>query len=350
MKAVCVTTPGTLEVLELPIPKPASNEALVRIEACGLCGTTDSHIVEGKQAHHPAEWYPAILGHEAVGVVLEVGEDVRKFRVGDRVTRPVAIWPGTCENGLFSAWGGFAEYGIVRDGNGVPDYTMDRQHVVAKEMSVEHTVLAVSISEVASWMEKVGDLEGKDIVIGGTGFAASVMCQCARAKGARSIIVVGRNPRKFEWALRNGATHAIKFGKEARDEVREITRAGGADWFFDAAGHQSVFEAGLGWLRPGGHAAIYGAPEGFSYRLPLGVVGGDFSVHYLSPEDGLFFDKTCQRILAGQIDPDLIHTNTWTGLYSLPHALEQQAAGDVLKGIVLIDPSIGLRSPGGGLT
>src|ERR1700733_11269835 len=115
MKAIVVVSPGKFEVRDVPMPKPEPFEALVKIEACGLCGTTDRHIVEGHQAHHPAEWYPAVLGHESVGKVIQVGHLVTKFKAGDRVTRPVAIWPGTRQEDLYSAWGGFAEYGIVRD-------------------------------------------------------------------------------------------------------------------------------------------------------------------------------------------------------------------------------------------
>jgi threonine dehydrogenase-like Zn-dependent dehydrogenase len=335
MKAVAVVAPGKIEVREIAPPEPRPDEALVRIEACGLCGTTDRHIVEGRQAHHPADWYPAILGHEAVGTVVEVGREVKKFLVGDRVTRPVAIWPGTTREGYYSAWGGFAEYGVVRDFHGAADYTGDRQHVVPAGLPLEDAVLAVSISEVASWMEKLGDLNGRNIVVGGTGFAAAVMCQCARAQGARAIVAVGRSPQKFALAIANGATHALMLEPETGTRIREICGQAGADWFLDAAGHQSVFEAGLRYLRPGGQAAIYGAPEGFSYLLPLGAVGGDFSVHYLSPTDDTFFQETCRRIASAQIDSKTILTHTWGGLDSLGQALADQQAGEVLKGLVL---------------
>lgn len=336
MKAAVVVSHGKIEILDVPAPVPAPDEALVRIEACGLCGTTDRHIVDGCQAHHPPDWYPAILGHEAAGTVIEVGRDVKKFQVGDRVTRPVAIWPGTNKGGLYSAWGGFAEFGIVRDGCPEGDYTGSRQHVVAKNLSLGEAVMAISISEVASWMEKLGDLSGRTIVIGGTGFAACVMCQCSRERGARAVIAVGRNPKKFEWVRRNGATHTLGFSDSTAAEVREINAGSGADLFLDAAGHQSVFEAGLRCLRVGGQAAIYGAPEGFAYRLPLGAVGGDFCVHYLSPTDDTFFEETVRRISSGRLDVKSIHTHTWHGLESLPQALTEQAAGDVLKGLVLI--------------
>ncbi len=332
MKALVVVRHGELEVREIAPPEPAANEALVRIEACGLCGTTDRHLIEGRQAHHPAEAYPAVLGHESVGTVVAVGPEVEKFRVGDRVTRPVAIWPGTQRDGLWSAWGGFAEFGVVREAGDSPDYTAARQHVVPPGLSLEEAVLAVSVSEVASWMEKLGDLRGKNLLIGGSGFAAAVMCQCARAAGAAAILVAGRHPEKLARMTANGATHTLSWGENLGEDVRKI--CGGADWFLDAAGHQAVFEAGLRCLRPGGQAAIYGAPEGFAYRLPLGSVGGDFSVHYLAPNDDTFFAETCQRLAEGRLNAGLLHTHTWQGLEAGVQAVADQEAGRVLKGMI----------------
>lgn len=340
MKAAVVTSPGSLEIREFFQPEPGPFEALVKIEACGLCGTTDRHLVEGRMAHHPADWYPALLGHEAVGRIVRVGEKVRKFRLGDRVTRPTALWPGTQRDGLYSAWGGFAEYGVVRDttvaGSPEADYTSARQHVVPPELSLEDAVSAISISEVASWMEKLGDLSGASVLIGGSGFAACVMCQCARHKGAKHILVAGRSPGKWEWARANGATETLSLDGLDRERVRDITSADGVDWFLDAAGHQSVFEKGLGCLRPGGKAAIYGAPEGFSYVLPLGKAGGDFSVQMVFPADDTFFETTCRLMTGGILQASQIRTHIWHGLRALPQALEEQAAGSVLKGVLLV--------------
>ena len=340
MKAAVVVSPDHLEIREVARPEPSPYEALVKIEACGLCGTTDRHIVEGRQAHHPADWYPAILGHESLGRVLAVGPEVRKFRVGDRVTRPVAIWPGQQRDGLYSAWGGFAEYGIVREG-GLPggpeaDYNTARQHVVPEFLSVEDAVLAISVSEVASWMNKLGDLSEKSVAIGGAGFAACVMAQCARAAGAKSIIGVARRPEALVRLRQNGATHEVPFGLDSASLIRVLLSAPGADWFLDAAGSQEVFEKGLTWLKPGGQAAIYGAPEGFSYRLPLGAVGGDFAVHYLAPADDIYFQQACEAIRDHKIDPSLLRSHVWESLEDLPRALTEQKSGQVLKGLVRI--------------
>lgn len=338
MKAAIVTQPGQLDIRDIAKPEPGPFEALVRIEACGLCGTTDRHLINGTMAHHPRDWYPAVLGHESVGRVVAVGERVQKFQIGDRVTRPVALWPGT--NGpLFSAWGGFAEYGIVRDNTQPdgpqPEYKNARQHVVPPEMSLADAVLAISVSEVASWSAKLGSLRGRVVIIGGTGFAACVMAQCARAAGARRIIAFGRNERKFAWVKQNGATDTLKIDDTLPDTVKTMTD-GGADWFLDAAGHQSPFELGLKCLRPGGAAAIYGAPEGFAYTVPLGIVGGDFAVHYFAPNDDDYFPEACRSMLAGELNAGTLRSHEWNGLESLPSAIEQQAEGEVLKGHVQI--------------
>jgi 2-desacetyl-2-hydroxyethyl bacteriochlorophyllide A dehydrogenase len=338
MKAIVVVSPGKVEVREVPMPTPAPFEALVKIEACGLCGTTDRHIVEGHQPFHPADWYPAVLGHESVGTVVEVGAKVTKFKVGDRVTRPVAIWPGTERDGLYSAWGGFAEHGIVRDAAaaGTPeDYTTSRQHVVDPALSLEDAVLALSVSEVASWMEKLSDVKGATIVIGGSGFAAGVMAQCAAAKGAKHVIVAGRSSKKFDWALQNGATEVMLLDDKAGDTLLKIAGAK-ADWFLDAAGHQEAFEAGLRLLKPGGSIAIYGVPDGLAYRLPLGHVGGDFSVRYLTPTDDAFFPEASRRMISGQLRAKSLRTHVWDGLESISITLEEQAAGNVLKGLIRI--------------
>ena len=92
MKALIVVRPGQLELRDIPRPVPGPREALVKIDACGICGTTDRELIAGTQPYHNE--YPAILGHESTGIVVETGSECRKFKVGDRVTRPAAIIAG----------------------------------------------------------------------------------------------------------------------------------------------------------------------------------------------------------------------------------------------------------------
>ncbi len=68
--------------------------------------------------------------------------------------------------------------------------------------------------------------------------------------------------------------------------------------------------------------------------MPLGKVGGDFSVHYLNPADDLFFQETCRRMAAGELRADLLRTHAWSGLESIREAVEEQGAGKVLKGLL----------------
>ncbi len=113
MLAAVVSKPGVLEVIDIPLPRPGPYDCLVKIDACAICTGTDSHIAFGK-----FPWrvdYPFILGHESTGAITEVGSKVKYFKLGQRVTRPTAVPNNERINGLGSNWGGFAEWGIVRD-------------------------------------------------------------------------------------------------------------------------------------------------------------------------------------------------------------------------------------------
>lgn len=112
MKALVVEAPGQLAFREIAEPHLGPYDALVQIEVCGICNSTDRKLIEGALPWAPSP--PFVLGHESVGRVLEVGALVRKFRIGDRVTRAQSHWAGEIPN-LGVCIGGFAERGTVRD-------------------------------------------------------------------------------------------------------------------------------------------------------------------------------------------------------------------------------------------
>jgi len=275
MKALAVVEPGRLETVEIPPPEIGEFEALVRIEACGICSTTDRELIHGRQPFHSK--YPCILGHESVGTVVETGSRVSSFRVGDMVTRPVAIWPGEERDGFASAWGGFAEYGIVRDAkaaaaNGseawMQDYTAQRQMVINPSLSLPDAVLSISLAETASWANHLPPVGGKTVVIAGTGIAGlsiALWCKLARAE---KIIVLGRRDERLALARTLGADDVIntRICTAFPPRAKEIL-GGGADLFVEAVGDPDMVSHGLACLRSGGTVAIYGVSEGHRHTV-----------------------------------------------------------------------------------
>ncbi len=349
MRAIVVERPGELRLRDdVPVPTPGDFEALVRIEACGVCSSTDRHIIDGTMCHHPADAYPAILGHEGVGVVVAVGRQVKKFKVGDRVTRPAAIWPGTkSSSGLWSAWGGFAEYGVVRDGPALAasgdlaaggDYTMLRQNVVPAGISPADASLAISVSEIASWMWKLGPVGGKSLAVMGTGFAALAMVILAKLAGAGPIVVLGRRDERLAHARRCGADATINITCESdiRGVVHRVTQ-GGADYAAEATGVDAMLVHVLESLRPGGMAAIYGAPRDYRYTLPLRSAGGEFSLRLINADEHLAYAHVCDLLSRQVIDATLLRSHVWHGIQSVPGAFDTVARGEVSKGIVVFD-------------
>jgi len=349
MKAVVVEKPGKVVVKDIPTPLPGLFEALVRIEACGLCGTTDRHIVAGTQCFHPREAYPAVLGHEAVGRVVNAGDKVAKFRVGDLVTRPVAVWPGEPRDGLFSAWGGFAEYGIVRDGPALAesgaerwrhDYQTLRQNVVPEVTNPLDAVLAISLAEILSWTDRLGSVGGRAVVVGGTGFAGLAMCLFLKRAGASLVMALGRRDERLALALRAGADAGVNIIREnPADEGRRLTGGRGADVFCEATGADAVMRAGLACLKPGGVAAIYGAPDSRSYTFDMGAGPGEFSMRVFGAEEQLAYGRVIELIHSGLIATDLFRDRTWDGLESIHDALAAAERGEAVKGIVRIRAS-----------
>ena len=267
MKACVVVKPGTIEIRDIAKPQLGPYDSLVKIEVCGLCGTTDIQLIDGVQTHHQEDSYPAVLGHEAVGTVVEIGSKVKKFKPGDRVTRPVSIWPGICENGMYSAWGGFAEYGIVRDGPEIckenpeltGDYMLDRQNVVDPKLSALDASLAISLSETSSWLANIAEPKGKTVAVGGVGIAGVSIAMFAKLAGAEKVICVGRRKEPLDHALKCGADYTIN-GKsgDVVEQIRDICGGDGADIAIDCTGNSIAQGQMLDALRREGRGAFLG--------------------------------------------------------------------------------------------
>ena len=263
MKAVVVEDAGRVVIREVPRPRIAGPyDALTKIICASLCNSTDHKIV-----HRRFDWvrdYPTILGHEAVGEVIELGPQVRTFKVGDLISRPHAAPPP--ESGLFEHWGSFAEYGLVTDTAAMAeDGLADRppaQLAAPADFDPAACTQMVTLRETLAFLMSLGVSFGQSIVIFGAGPVGLSFSMLAQQLGLSPVIVVGRREDALRRALNFGrASHVINNqSQRVTENVRQITGGAGADWAIEAIGTDAVLRDAVDSLSPTGRVGLYGAP------------------------------------------------------------------------------------------
>ncbi len=246
---------------DVPTPKPGKNSVLLRVGACGICGT-DVHAVQSNDAGYSAYAshlkLPVILGHEFSGEVVEIGSEVKSVSVGDIIAVEQMHWCGTCRScrkGLFnqcenleeaglSSDGGFAEYIVVPE-----KFCCNINHIAEalgdKLAAFEAGALAEPVSVAYSGMViNAGGLKpGCDVVIFGAGPIGLVSAELARAFGAGQIFIFNTNPHRDHLAENIGADYVVnpyemkKQGTSAGDFVLEHTDGMGAGMIVEATGN-----------------------------------------------------------------------------------------------------------------
>ena len=231
---------GPIEIGNLPDPKPANDGVVVKVEASGLC-LSDWH---GWMGHDPDIILPHIPGHELAGTIVDVGKDIIKFKIGDRITVPFVGGCGDCEYCLkgdhqvcnnqfqpgFTAWGSFAEYVAIdyADVNLVK-LPQDLDFVSAASLGCRFITAYRALKDQAKL------LRGQTVAIHGCGGVGLSAIQIARALGAK-VIAVDLSPEKCQFALDLGAHFTINASENPVIEAIRDLSQGGADISIDAAG------------------------------------------------------------------------------------------------------------------
>jgi threonine dehydrogenase-like Zn-dependent dehydrogenase len=335
MDALIVTANHTLELQDIRPPQPGPFEALVKIMACGICSTTDPELIRGTQPFH--DQYPCVLGHEAIGEVIDVGSKVTSFKMGDWVTRPVAIWPDTSSEGLASAWGGYAEFGIVRDQQAMAaagdhsvddNYTALRQNVLPQSIGIKAAVLSIALAETLSCSRHL-DLVGRSVCIAGTGVAGLSLILWSKLAGAKRIIVLGRRSERLQLAKELGADDCINVREQSPVEgIRELC-AGGVDCFIEASGAIEQLQVAARSICNGGTVAVYGiAPDGH-YDLDWTWLPTDIRIVQPPVEEHLARAEVVKLIIEGKIPVARFMTHSW------PLAQFKEAFGAIHNGSVV---------------
>jgi (R,R)-butanediol dehydrogenase/meso-butanediol dehydrogenase/diacetyl reductase len=260
---------GDVRVESVPIPRARRGELLLRVAWCGICGTDLEEYRDGPAVipiDHPnpltGQAAPVTLGHEFAGTVVEVGEGVSGFRIGERVVPDICLFCGTChycrrhEYALCESWaaiglhgdGGLAEYVRVPAGQclHLPDPIADDEAAL-----IETTEVAVRACRHGG----VG--LGDTVAIVGDGAVGLITAQVARAAGASRVILLGHRPARLEVGRRLGVDAAIDSTDPGwAAAVADLTSGLGADVAIECGGRGEAIADSILATRKGGRIVL----------------------------------------------------------------------------------------------
>jgi len=258
MQAAVIYAPSDIRIESRAEPAPGPGEVLIRVRACGVCGTDHSLFTGG----FPAT-YPVVIGHEFAGEVAATGPGVTGFKLGDRVTADpnnVCRCCDYCQLGALHLCENLRSMGVHRDG-------ADAEYVIAPESNTYHIPDSLSYEQ-AAFTEPLACVvhgvqlaqvqPGDTVVILGAGGIGNLLAQVAAHAGAAAVIVSEPIAARRQRALENGATHAIDpTCQDAVAEVKRIRRIG-ADVVFEAAGNLGLQASAVRMARKGGTVVWFG--------------------------------------------------------------------------------------------
>jgi S-(hydroxymethyl)mycothiol dehydrogenase len=345
--------PVSIETIEVPDPGPG--EALVKVQACGVCHT-DLHYREGAINDD----FPFLLGHEAAGVVEAVGANVTDVAPGDFV---VLNWRAVCGNCRAcrrgKPWYCFATH------NATQKMTLDGK-ALSPALGIgafaEKTLVAAGqctkvdpaappevagligcgvMAGLGAAMNTGGVTRGDSVAVWGCGGVGDAAIAGARLAGAATIIAIDIDDKKLEWAKGFGATHTINGAKEDTvARVRELTGGNGADVCIEAIGLPQTYEQAFYARDLAGTVVLVGVPNPtMKIELPLievfgrgGTLKSSWYGDCLPSRD---FPMLIDLFLQGRLALDKFVSET-IALDQVEEAFHRMERGEVLRSVVVL--------------
>jgi len=274
MKALLLSSYKNLELADLPAPSPAPDEVLIRVAACGICGS-DVHGYDGSSGRRIP---PIVMGHEAAGVIAAVGSAVKTFAPGDRVTFDSTVYCGECPNcrrgnvnlcdrrqvlGVSCAdyrrAGAFAEFVAVpaRILYRLPDNFSFAEAAMLEAVAV--AIHGVNLAQLAP---------GSTALVVGAGTIGILTLQALRAAGCSKVFVTDVDTQRLALAKKLGATETFLSDDSLLARILERTNNEGVDVAIECVGRNETVAASIDVTRKGGTVVLVGniAPN---VNLPL---------------------------------------------------------------------------------
>jgi L-iditol 2-dehydrogenase len=268
MTAAVLHGPGDLRLEQLPVPTPAANEVLVQIMSVGVCGSDVHYFEHGRIGDFVVE-RPLILGHETAGVIVDVGSDIPRQRIGERVS----LEPGAscghcreCRSGRYNLCPLMRFHGTPPVNGTLAEFVCHRSDLaftVPDDLSDNAAALLEPLS-VAIYATRKADLRtGDAVLVSGAGPIGLLVAQVAVASGATRVTVSDISAVRLEVALRLGATEVTLAGDEPRDSQ--------FDAYIDCSGAPGAIQSAIPFVRPGGTVVLVGmGPD--DLQVPFNVL------------------------------------------------------------------------------
>jgi len=327
-----------LRLAERPVPEPGPGQALVRVEACGVCG---SDLFLQKGGFGPAVAMPVVPGHEAAGVVAAVGPGVTEVSPGDQVAVYYIDAPGDsiyARRGKPNVGPDLVRMGVDVDGAFAEYVLRPVSTLIRVPAPVDPPTLAVLTDAVATpyhALAKIGRLQpGETLAVLGVGGLGTNAVQLGKLFGAR-VVAISRSEPKLELARRLGADEVVQAGGD--DTVARARAACGGDGpevVIQCAGSAAVDEQAIALATFGGRVVFVGSsPEAFRARAvelcwkELTLLGSrGFTAADIAEVIDLY--------LAGELATDHLTAGT-RPLEEANEALEDLRAGSVLRSVLV---------------
>ena len=363
MKAAVVHKPGSELIIEdVQLEKPREEEVLVRIAATGLC-FSDWHMISGTTPHP----MPAIPGHEGAGIVLEVGEGVKRVKPGDHVVLTWApacgecfyclrglpahcersftwLWKGTLSDGTtrfrlgnesvyhFSATSTFAETTIVPESSCIPI----RKDIPLAQAALVGCSVTTGIGAVVNTAQV---RPGEIVAVFGCGGVGLNIIQAAALSEAEVIVAIDVIPFKLSLAQIFGATHIVNLQDQpATDLITHLTQGRGVDKAFEATGKPDVMQAAYRATRKGGMTVLAGiGPHGSTFQISASEFPRQskriVSTYYGDSDPRVDIPRILDLYTAHKIKLDELITSRYH-LEDINTAFQDMLSGKLARGII----------------
>ena len=342
MKAAIFVEPGKIEATELPNPVVAPGEVVVRVRACGVCGT-DVHIFTGELKEDVKP--PVVLGHEITGEIVAVGDGVTQWREGQIVAVDPVVSCGRCEycqSGRPNLCTGPTVIGYSRHGGYAEYVAVPASHVVALSPGVgpKAGILVETLACVLNGYERLGFEAGRTAMVMGAGAVGLLWNQVLKRSPSSYLIQTEPVAFRRRAAADLGADLVIDPSSESVAERVRSVLPEGVDFIVDASGDPVAIEEGIRLVRPAGTFMIFGiAPADADirvnphdlYQREMRIIASKMPPHKLN--------QAARLLESGRIDFERIVT-TRRGLNDVAEAIRMFTEGRDANIKIMIEPAL----------